>query len=245
MMLSAINEPLADAVTHTPGNTQGRASPKETKRPSSPVALSIEGPERTEQHTRSPDSPNQQPAAGDATNASFGSTASPIASESAHPDATFHIPPDLDFLLSNPSPFALSLDGLGPFVPGFPAVIDGSGPGSVPTEQIPPAFTHTYSFLPQQTPLQGQPMFGLGPSGSGYSLNESISMLSPISQVGTQHDARAHHHFGGMGIPSGSGRADGGVPDFALMDDGQGFPPSFLSAVRRVTLVFSGDPFLC
>ena len=156
-MMSAVTE-----AGHTPASSaQGPGAPKGP----SPAALStVDGPS-PKQHTQFPHT-SQRPSPGEgATN--VGSAAGPSSASIASarpPDAPFRIPPEFEFLLSNPSPFALPEDdGLGPAAPSlmYTMPIDGSDPGSMQPHGppgrvlLPPAFPHTaYSALSQQAPLQ-------------------------------------------------------------------------------------------
>ncbi|PIL25403.1 hypothetical protein GSI_13293 [Ganoderma sinense ZZ0214-1] len=209
--MSAVSEPLPVPGAPTPPATRSRgvqepAGPRGTKRPSPPAALPTDGPLR-EQHAQSPHTGQQSPA-GDLTNIGGGPS---FASGATQLDAPFHIPPDFEFLLSDPSPFALPSDGLGPAITPSLAMppIGGSGPGSGQhgrTEQVllPPqaagAFLHTYNPLPTQAPamadnvrsgtagesefyMAGQHGAGIfGLDPFGYDLDGSMSLLSSISQ---------------------------------------------------------------
>ena len=158
-MMSAVTE-----AGHTPASSaQGPGAPKGTL----PDALStstIDGPS-PEQHTQFPHTSQPPPPGEDATNVGRAAGSSSASLASAGPlDAPFRIPPEFEFLLSNPSPFALPEDdGLGPAAPSlmYTMPIDGSDPGSMQPHGppgrvlLPPAFPHTaYGPLSQQTPLQ-------------------------------------------------------------------------------------------
>ena len=214
-------------------------------------ASSAQGPGAPEgtspEHTQFPHTSRRPPPGEDATNAGSAEGSSSASLASAPPlDAPFRIPPEFEFLLSNPSPFALPPDeGVGPAVLSFTMPIDGSDTSSMQQVLLPLQSQHASGALAGATPgapednqfyIVGQQAFGLEPLG--YDVNESMALLSSFSQVGTHASNRqtqAHHYFG-MGAdtatPSGSGLAlDDGGPDFASMDDEQistflsNFPP--------------------
>ena len=250
-MMSAITEAghTPAKAGHTPtSSAQGPGAPKGTL----PDALStstIDGPS-PEQHTQFPHTSQPPPPGEDATNVGRAAGSSSASLASAGPlDAPFRIPPEFEFLLSNPSPFPAAPS------PMYTMPIDGSDPGSSmmqhgPTGQVllPPAFPHTaYSALSQQAPLQphhgraltdvtqGTPgdnqfymasQHAFGQEPHGYDVNESMALLSSFSQVGTHaSNTQAHHYFGvgaDTAVPSGSGLTlYGGGPNFASMDDEQ------------------------
>ncbi|KAM5544367.1 hypothetical protein V8D89_002027, partial [Ganoderma adspersum] len=217
-LVSVMDEPLPLPAA----NSQGSAGNKAVmKRPSSPVALSLEGPLQ-EQHDTS-----QQPQPTAGTQPSF----PPI----AHPDAALHTLPGLDFLQSDDPllqfdlPSSFRTEGLGPPAPGLVVDMDGS----INHAQAASSASHEAGQSEFDMGGGGQMFPGLEPLGFNLNLNlnDPLSMSLfpsvpvPQPEVGTGDN----HQHAETTTQLGADRADAGadadaggadpMPDFALMGD--------------------------